>query len=510
MRNPSHDKLPPMSENQPTRREILLGTAAALLLKGTLKGQAMDSSICFMSAIEMARLIRAKKLSAREALAAHLKQIERVNPKVNAIVTLVPEMAADAAAKADEMQARKETLGPLHGLPVAHKDLLETRGIRTTFGSLLYKDYIPAEDDIVVDRMRRAGAIIIGKTNVPEFGAGSQTFNKVFGATRNPYDLTKTCGGSSGGAAVSLACALAPVVSGTDTGGSLRNPAAFCNVAGFRPSIGRVPNPKAAFAWSTLSTSGCLGRSVADLAYVLSTIAGPDSRAPLSINEPGELFARPLDRSFKGVRVAWFKDLGGAPFDPRVRAVVDGHRKTFESLGCIVEQAEPDFAPAEIAFRTLRALASANTYGVRLHDHPDAFKDTFKGEIEEGLRLTGMDVARAETAHGQLWRGFQAFLEKYEYFVLPTTQLPAFDVDTPYPTEIAGVKFNNYIDWMKSCWYISATGNPAASVPGGFTPEGLPVGVQIVGRNKEDFSVLQMAHAFELATGFGKKRPSIA
>jgi amidase len=248
---------------------------------------------------------------------------------------------------------------------------------------------------------------------------------------------------------------------------------------------------------------------VADLAYVLSTIAGPDSRAPLSINEPGELFARPLDRSFKGVRVAWFKDLGGVPFDPRVRTVVDGHRKTFESLGCIVEQAEPDFAPAEIAFRLLRALGSANAYGARLHDHPDAFKDTLKGEIEEGLQLTGMDVARAETAHSQLWRSFQAFLEKYEYFVLPTTQLPAFDVDTPYPTEIAGVKFTNYIDWMKSCWYISATGNPAASVPGGFTPEGLPVGIQIVGRDKADFSVLQMTHAFEQATGIGTKRPSI-
>jgi amidase len=498
-----------MSEMKPTRRELLMGTAAALIMNVAPEAQTMDSSICFTGAVEMARLIRAKKLSAREALAAHLKQIERVNPKVNAIVTLVAEMAADAAAKADEMQARKETLGPLHGLPVAHKDLLETRGIRTTFGSPLYKDYVPAEDDIVVERMRRAGAIIIGKTNVPEFGAGSQTFNKVFGATRNPYDLTKTCGGSSGGAAVSLACGFAPVVSGTDTGGSLRNPAAFCNVVGFRPSVGRVPNPKAAFGWSTLSTSGCLGRSVADLAYALSTIAGPDPRAPLSINEPGELFARPFDRSFKGVRVAWFKDLGGVPFDPRVRAVVDGHRKTFESLGCIVEQAEPDFAPAETAFRVLRALGSANSYGGRLHDHPGAFKDTLKGEIEEGLRLTGMEVARADVAHGQLWRGFQTFLEKYEYFILPTTQLPAFDVDTPYPAEIAGVKFTSYIDWMKSCWYISATGNPAASAPGGFTPEGLPVGVQIVGRNKEDFSVLQLAHAFEQATGFGKKRPSV-
>jgi amidase len=499
-----------MAENDPTRRELLLAMAGALLLDGSLNAQAGADSLCFMNALDMARLIRAKKLSAREALAAHLKQIELLNPKVNAIVTLVPEMASEAAAKADEMQAHKETLGPLHGLPVAHKDLLETRGIRTTFGSPLFKDYVPAEDNIVVERMRRAGAITIGKTNTPEFGAGSQTFNKVFGATHNPYDLTKTCGGSSGGAAVSLACGLAPVVRGSDTGGSLRNPAAFCNVVGFRPSIGRVPNPKAAFAWSTLSTSGCLGRSVADLAFVLSTIAGPDPGAPLSIAEPGEQFARPLDRSFKGVRVAWFKDLGGVPFDPRVRTIVDGHRKTFESLGCIVEQAEPDFADAEISFRALRAWNSANAYGAQLKNHPDAFKDTLKGEIEEGLRLTGNDLARAETAHGRMWRRFQAFLEKYEYFVLPTTQLPPFDVNTPYPKEIADVKFTSYIDWMKSCWYISATGNPAASVPAGFTPEDLPVGLQIVGRDKADFSVLQMARAFEQATGFGKKRPVIA
>ena len=303
---------------------------------------------------------------------------------------------------------------------------------------------------------------------------------------------------------------LVPVATGSDTGGSLRNPAAFCNVVGFRPSIGRIPNPKAAFGWSTLSTSGCLGRSVADLAFVLSTIAGPHARAPLSIDQPGELFARPLERNFKGVRVAWFKDLGGVPFDARVRTVVDRHRATFESLGCIVEQAEPDFAPAEISFRILRAWVSAATYGQRLREHPDAFKDTLKGEIEDGLRLTGSDLTRAETAHAQIWRRFQAFLEKYEYFVLPTTQLPPFDIDTPYPMEIAGVKLESYIDWMKSCWYISATGNPAASVPAGFTPEGLPVGVQIVGRDKADFSVLQLAHAFENATGFGKQRPAIA
>src|SRR6202453_2199896 len=308
-----------MSDDHPTRRQALSGLAAASLVTSALKGQAAASSVCFMSAIEMARLIRTRKLSAREALAAHLKQIERVNPKVNAIVTLVPQMAAADAAKADEMQAHGEKLGPLHGLPVAHKDLMETRGVRTTFGSLLYKDYIPTEDELIVERVRRAGAIIVGKTNTPEFGAGSQTFNKVFGATHNPYDLTKTCGGSSGGAAVALACGMVPVADGSDTGGSLRNPAAFCNVVGFRPSIGRVPDPKAPFAWSTLSTHGCLGRSTADLALALSTIAGPDPNTPLAIHETGERFARPLERSFKGVRVAWFKDLGGAPFDARVR-----------------------------------------------------------------------------------------------------------------------------------------------------------------------------------------------
>jgi amidase len=503
-----------MKDLHPSRREVLFGLAAFSLAASALDRQAVaspaDSSVCFMSAVEMARLIRAKKLSAREALAAHLAQIDRVNPKVNAIVTLVADLATAAAARADAMQARGEMLGPLHGLPVAHKDLLDTRGIRTTFGSPLYKDNVPTENDILVERMSRAGAITIGKTNTPEFGSGSQTFNTVFGATRNPYDLTKTCGGSSGGAAVALACGLVPVASGSDTGGSLRNPAAFCNVVGFRPSPGRVPNPKAAFGWSTLSTSGCLGRSVADLAFALSTIAGPDSRAPLSINEPGDHFARPLDRSFKGVRVAWFKDLNGVPFDSRVRAVVDPQRKTFENLGCIVEEAEPDFAPAEVAFRILRAWNTANSYGERLRAHPEAFKDTLTKEIQEGLRLTGNDLARAETAHGQMWRRFQAFLEKYEYFVLPTTQLPPFDVETPYPTAIAGVSFESYIDWMKSCWYISAVGNPAASVPAGFTPEGLPIGLQIVGRTNADFSVLQLAHAFEQATGFAKRHPAIA
>src|SRR5215831_8796501 len=242
-----------MTEAHPSRREALFLTAAAPFLGNALQAQTGASSVCFLSAVEIARLIRTKQLSAREALAVHLKQIERVNPKVNAIVTLVPERAAEAAAKADEMQARKEKLGPLHGLPVAHKDLVETRGIRTTFGSPLYRDYVPTADDLIVERLRRAGAITIGKTNTPEFGAGSQTFNTVFGATRNPWDTNKICGGSSGGAAVALACGMVPIADGSDLGGSLRNPASFCNVAGFRPSAGRVPKWPVEDAWFSLS-----------------------------------------------------------------------------------------------------------------------------------------------------------------------------------------------------------------------------------------------------------------
>jgi amidase len=500
-------------QGQPTRREVLVGLAAASIssaLPGVLSAQPPAPSLCFTSAVEMAAMIQAKKLSAREALAEHLKQIDRVNPQVNAIVTLVADQASAAAARADEMQARGEILGPLHGLPVAHKDLLETAGVRTTFGSPLFKDNVPTHDNLLVTRMRAAGAIFLGKTNVPEFGAGSQTFNRVFGATRNPYDLTKTCGGSSGGAAVALSCGMVPVASGSDSGGSLRNPAAWCNIVGFRPSIGRVPNPSNHFGWSTLWTNGCLGRSSADLALALSTIAGPDISTPLSINEPGSLFARPLGRDFKGVRVAWFKELNGIPIDPRVRTVVDAQRNTFESLGCVVEQAEPDFAPAEISYRILRAWSSAAAYGKGLQRYPDGFKDTLTAEIKEGLALSGNDITRAEIAHTEMWRRFQTFLSNYEYFILPTTQLPPFDVNTPWPTEINGVHLTNYIDWMKSCWYISATGNPAASVPAGFTPEGLPVGLQIVGRDKQDFSVLQLAHAFEQATNFARRRPKIA
>jgi amidase len=441
-------------------------------------------------------------------MAAHLAKIERVNPKVNAIVTLVAERAMAEAARADESLAQGRPLGALHGLPVAHKDLVDTAGIRTTRGSPFYRDHVPTQDALIVTRIRAAGAVTVGKTNTPELGAGSQTFNTIFGATLNPYDLTKTCGGSSGGAAVALACGMVPIADGSDTGGSLRNPAAFCNVVGFRPSPGRVPRESS--SWSPLSVSGPMARPVTDVALFLSAIAGPDPRSPLFIPEDGARFAAPLGRSFKGVRVAWWRGLGGIPFEPAIRTVVDGNRRVFEDLGCVVEEAEPDFAGVDEAFPTLRYVANHPRYAGFARERQEWLKDTIKFEIAEAERRTGVDVGRALARQSQMYEDSRLFFERYEYFVLPVTQVSPFDVNVPYPTRIGDVPMATYIDWMRSCWYVTFMSNPAISVPAGFTSDGLPVGIQIVGRHRDDWSVLQLAHAFEQATGHGKRRPLVA
>lgn len=466
--------------------------------------------ICRLSAIEMARRIRARELSAREALSAHLKQIERVNPKVNAIVTLIAEQAFQQAQQADDDLARGATPGPLHGLPIAHKDLQPTRGVRTTFGSPIYKNFVPAADSLLVERVREAGAILLGKTNTPEFGAGSQTFNEVFGTTLNPYDLTKTCGGSSGGAAVALACRMLPIADGSDLGASLRNPANFCNVVGFRPSPGRVPTWPAPLGWWNLGVEGPMARTAADVAFFLSALAGPDARAPISIEEPGSRFAAPLGRDFRGVRVAWWKDLGGLPCEPCVREIVNAQRSVFESLGCVVEEAEPDFSGADETFKTLRFWRSYLASLALSADSLPLVKDTIRWEIECGKKLTGADVGTAEMKRTELYHRVRRFMERYEFFVLPVNQVPPFDVNQPYPTQIAGERMATYIDWMKSCYYISLVGNPAISVPCGFTSEGLPVGIQIVGRHHDDWGLLQVARAFEQARNLGDRLPPVA
>jgi amidase len=442
-------------------------------------------------------------------MSAHLAQIERLNPKLNAIPTFIGvDAAMSAAREADMKMARGETVGPLHGFPHAVKDLVTTAGLRTTFGSLVYRDFIPNEDDLIVERLKRAGAIIIGKTNTPEFGAGSHTFNKVFGATRNPYDPTKSSGGSSGGAAVALACGMVPLADGSDLGGSLRNPASFCNVVGFRPSPGRVPTYPSQMAWNPLSVLGPMARNVSDVAFLLSVIAGPAARVPISINEDATRFVQPLDRDFNRVRIAWSRNLGGLPVAPEVDEVFRSSRAVFESLGCEVIEGEPDFRGSDEIFQTLRAWMFAQSHAAEVESHRELIKDTVVWNVERGLRLTGRDVSNAESARTELFRKLASFMKDHEFLVLPVSQVAPFPVEIEWVHEINGEKMETYIDWMASCYRISLTGLPAISVPCGFTSTGLPIGLQIVGRHQCDFSVLQMAYAFEQATRCGDKRPA--
>jgi amidase len=516
--NPGPD--PPLTRAATVTRRVFgqaLGMAAAAGTVPDLPREAWAQSaeaankagagdeLCDLSAIELVARMRRKDVSAREVMTAHLARIERVNPKVNAVVTLVAERAMADAARADERLARGEAAGILHGLPVAHKDLLDTAGIRTTRGSPFYRDNVPASDAVIVTRMRAAGAITCGKTNTPEFGAGSQTFNTVFGATRNPYDLTKTCGGSSGGAAVALACGMVPIADGSDTGGSLRNPAAFCNVVGLRPAPGRVP--RTAGSWSALSVAGPMARSVADVALFLSAMAGPDAASPLSIAEDPGQFRAPLGRDFKGARVAWWRGLGGIPFEPEIRQIVDANRRVFEGLGCVIEEAEPDFAGVDEAFPALRFADNYPQYAPLVRERPEWVKDTIKFEVAEAERISAATIGRALSRQTRMYEQSRQFFEGYDYFVLPVTQVSPFDVTVPYPTEVAGTPMGTYIDWMRSCWYITLMTNPAISVPAGFAAAGLPVGIQIVGRHRGEWSLLQLAHAFEEATQHAKRRP---
>lgn len=463
--------------------------------------------MCFLTARELAGLLHAKEVSARDVVEAHLDQVARVNPRVNAIVTLTAEQAMRDAAAADQALANGTTLGPLHGLPVAHKDLHETKGVRTTFGSPIYADYVPDFDALPVRRLKEAGAISIGKTNTPEFGLGSQTFNQVFGATLNPWDTSRTCGGSSGGAGVALACGMVPIADGSDMGGSLRNPANFNNVVGFRTSPGRVPGPPG--SWATLSVPGPMARTVGDVALLLSVMAGPDPLLPISISEDGARFARPLDRDFKRGRIALSPDFGGLPVEPAVRDAIAATRPVFEAIGCLVDDACPDLSDAHEAFQTLRAANLAQTRGPLLSSHRSQLKDTAIWNIEKGLSLTGEEMAQAGRLREAVFQRMAAFMGQYEFLAVPVNQVAPFPVSTPYPAEVNGVAMETYIDWMKSCYFITMTGHPAISVPCGFTPEGLPVGVQIVGRYRDEFGVLQLANAFEAATGLWKRRPPV-
>ncbi|MGF6886493.1 amidase [Nocardia sp. GAS34] len=478
---------------------------------GTGNGSAAgDSELCFSSARELARALRVRQVSATEVVRAHLAQIERVNPSVNAVVTLVAEQALEQAHAADERLAAGLPVGPLHGIPMAHKDTHDTAGILTTYGSPVFAANVPARDELVIERLRAAGAIALGKTNVPEFAAGSHTVNPVFGATRNPYDPGRSAGGSSGGAAAALACGMHPLADGSDMGGSLRNPASFCNVVGLRPSPGRVPSWPVADGWSTLAVQGPMARTVGDVALLLSVLAGPDSRSPIALGEPGTDFASLALREPRGLRVAWTPDLGGAvPVQREVREVVESAARVFEGLGAIVEPGCPDLTGADEVFRTLRAANFALGLGSLLDAHRELLKPSLIWNIEAGRSLTGQEITRAKQLHTALFHRVREFFDRYDVLLAPVSQVVPFDIDLEYPGEIDGEPMQTYLDWMRSAYLISATGCPALSVPAGFTPGGLPVGVQIVGPHRADLAVLQAGYAFEQATGYGRVRPAV-
>jgi amidase len=463
-----------------------------------------DIDLCYTGAKKLARMLRTRKVSVTEVMRAFIARIEQVNPKVNAIVTFLPE---EALKKAKALDRKGAFLGPLAGLPIAHKDIVPTRGVRTTFGSPIYRDHVPTQDHAIVERLRDAGAIMIGKTNTPEFAVGAQTFNPVFGATRNPYDLSKTSGGSSGGAAASVASGMLPFADGSDLGSSLRNPASFCNVVGFRPTPGRVPNWPFTNVWDTLWSVGPIARTVEDTALLFSAMAGPDARVPTTHAEPGKVFARPLARSFRKVRVAWSRNLGAFPVDARVSRVLESQRAVLQSLGCIVEDAEPDLSEADEAFQVQRAIGFVEAYGELIKTQRAQMKDTVAWNIDEGLKMDAARIAKANVLRARVFDTMRGFLERYEFLLLPTVQVPPFPVDQPYVTEINGEKLANYMEWMKSTYLVTATSHPAISVPAGFTDDGLPVGLQIVGRYRDDFGVLQLANAFEGATEVWKRRP---
>jgi amidase len=464
-------------------------------------------SICDMTALQMRQEIETGQLSARQVVEAHLASIEVRNPAINAIVTLDPEGALRQADAADAEQAANHPLGLLHGLPVAHKDSFLTAGMRTTFGSPVHRDFVPTQTSLPVTREREAGAITLGKTNLPEFGAGSHTFNPVFGATRNPYDLGRTPGGSSGGAAAALAARMLPLADGTDMGGSLRNPAGFCNVVGLRPSPGRVPQWPSNTPNSPLTVAGPMARTVADAALMLAALAVPDARDPFSFDQDPAQFASSLERDFAGTRIACALSWGGLPVEPAVLKALQAQLPVFEQLGCKLDEACPDFGDVDNAFQTLRAQNFAISQGDNLRKHRDQLKQTIIWNTELGLSQSAAALAHAERERAALSSRMSAFMQQYEFVIGVVSQVSPFAVETEYPTEIDGTPMQNYIDWMRSAYYITMTGHPAISVPCGFTADGLPVGIQIVGRYRDEWGVLQLAHAFEQATQFWKQAP---
>jgi len=467
----------------------------------------VSEALHWRTARQLTRAIRDRELSAREVVAAHLDRIAQVNPRLNAIVTLDADRALSEADAADARVAAGKPLGPLHGLPVAVKDLEDTQGMRTTYGSPLFAEHVPAADALMVARLRAAGAIVVGKTNTPEFGVGSHTFNEVFGVTRNPWAPDRSAGGSSGGAGAALAAGLVPLADGSDHGGSIRNPASFNNVVGLRPTPELVPSPGPGEVWDPSAVLGPMARSVGDLSLMLSAVAGPDHRVPLSHGEPGAFRPPPAPSDLRRLRIGWWPDVGGLPLEPAVAAVMAEARERWRECGSEIEEISPDVRAADHAFETLRALGFARAFADQLPVLRARSKATLVWNVERGLELDGPSIARAQRARGEIFRVVGDLLRRFDLLVAPSAQVAPFPVELEYPREIAGQPMENYLAWMRACTRVTVSSHPVLAVPAGFTATGLPVGMQLIGRFRGDRELLAHGAAWEAAAGLGARRP---
>jgi len=507
-----------------TRRDFLqtAGVIGAGLIANELAGgNAVNAapnalSIIMMDGMELSQAIHSKTVSCREVMTAYLDHIAQINPKVNAIVSLQDRDGLLKQADVRDAQlARGESMGWMHGFPHAVKDLEATKGIRTSYGSPI-KDGVPDHDALLVERVRKSGAILIGKTNVPEFGLGSQSYNTIFGVTRNAYMPSKVAGGSSGGAAVSLALRMVPVADGSDYMGSLRNPSAFNNVIGFRPSVGRVPSgPGGEAFWSEPWSAGPMGRSVRDVAMLLSVIAGAYPGAPLSIEQDPSVFTGALERDFHGMRLGWLGDLGGRlQFEPGILDLCRESFKAFESFGCTVEEARPDFSMDRLwqTHLTIRHWATAAELGEYYADPAKRakLKPEAQWEVEGGLPLSGQDVAKAFDARSEWYHAVLKLFERFDHLLIPSAQVFPFDAEMHWPKTINSVAMDTYHRWMEVVVPASLLNCPVIGVPVGFNAAGLPMGMQIIGKNHADLAVLQIAYAHEQATHWVQRRtPSL-
>lgn len=461
-----------------------------------------------LSATALRDLLQTGQVSAREVLADHVAAIQDWNPIVNALVTPTIELAQVQATLADSAHAAGRSLGVLHGIPIAHKDLADTKGIRTTYGSPIFRDNVPQSDCLLVERLRAAGSVCLGKTNTPEFGTGSHTYNRVFGTTTNPYAVDRSAGGSSGGAAAALAAGMTALADGSDLGGSLRNPASFCNVVGLRPSAGLVPSWPTEQGWAAMAVEGPMARCVEDVALMLGVLAGYDERSPIAW--PGKPTFPLVAPDLTGTRIGWCPEPRGVPIDQDVLAVLAGPgRAALLDAGAELIDVEPDWTGAEESFRTLRAAGYAAGLGDLYRSHPSALGEDVRWNIEQGLDLTAADIAEAEHLRTSLYHQIRHEFDHVDVLALPTAQVAPFPAHLTWPREVAGIPMLTYLDWMRAAYWVSPTGLPAISVPFGFTSDGLPVGVQLVGRPAGDAALLQVAFSVQETTNAHHRRPQL-